>query len=131
MAATAATNAPETRQTTEGRKRTNNLPLMPVNAASVTAAEPVAHGAVPHRIECCCTFKNRLLCQVMILFEQHAYFVQRRSRAWTYRRPCSSSGRLALWAHSTLFSGLGAASTAAGRYISAGSPPRPLTRFRV
>ena len=40
-------------------------------------------------------------------------------------------GRLAVWAHSPLFSGLGAASTAAGRYISAGSPPRPLTRFRV
>ena len=43
------------------------MPLMPVNAVSVTEAEPVAHGAVPHRIECCCTFKNRLLLQVMML----------------------------------------------------------------
>ena len=31
--------------------------------------------------------------------------------------------RLAVWAHSPLFSGLGAAFTAAGRCISAGAPP--------
>ena len=31
------------------------------NAASITAAKPVAHGAVPLRIECCCALKNRLL----------------------------------------------------------------------
>ena len=30
-----------------------------VNAASTTAAQPVAHETVSHRIECCCTFKNR------------------------------------------------------------------------
>jgi len=37
-------------------------------------------------------------------------------------------GRLAVWAHSSpLFSGLGVASTAAGRCIGAGAPPRPLT----
>ena len=77
-------------QRTESRKYTNNMPLMPVNAASITAAKPVAHGAVPHRIECCCTFKNRLLQQVMMLFEQHPYLVQRRSRASGYRRSCSS-----------------------------------------
>ena len=59
--------------------------LMPANAASITAAKPVVHGAVPHRIECCCTFKTRLL-----LFEQHPHFVQRRSHASGYRRPCSS-----------------------------------------
>ena len=39
------------------------------------------------------------------------------------------SGRLAVWAHSPPFSGLGAASTSAGRCISAGAPPRPLTRL--
>ena len=39
-------------------------------------------------------------------------------------------GLLAVWAHSSLFSGLGAASTTSGRYISAGAPPRPLTHFR-
>ena len=39
-------------------------------------------------------------------------------------------GRLVVWAHSPLFSGLGAASIAAGRCISAGATPRPLTRFR-
>ena len=39
-------------------------------------------------------------------------------------------GRLAVWEHSPLFSGLGAASTTAGRCISAGAPARPLTRLR-
>ena len=34
------------------------------------------------------------------------------------------------WHPPPLFSGLGAASTAAGWCISAGAPPRPLTRFR-
>ena len=28
------------------------MPLMPVNAASITVAKPVAQGAVPNRIEC-------------------------------------------------------------------------------
>ena len=66
------------------------MSLMPVNAASIASAEPVAHGAVPRRIECCCKFKNRPLKQVMVLFEQHPYFVRRRSRASGYQRPCSS-----------------------------------------
>ena len=39
-------------------------------------------------------------------------------------------GGLAVWEHSPLFSGLGAASIAADRCISAGAPSRPLTRFR-
>ena len=39
-------------------------------------------------------------------------------------------GYLAMWAHSSLFSRLGAASTTAGWCINAGTPPRPLTRFR-
>ena len=39
-------------------------------------------------------------------------------------------GRLAVWEHSPLFSGPGAASIAAGRCISAGDPSRALTRFR-
>ena len=38
-------------------------------------------------------------------------------------------GRLAIWEHAPLFSGLGAASIAAGRCISAGAPSRPLTLF--
>ena len=38
-------------------------------------------------------------------------------------------GRLAVWEHYPRFSGLGAASIAAGRCISAGVPSRPLTRF--
>ena len=38
-------------------------------------------------------------------------------------------GRLALWEHSLLFAGLGAAYTAAGQSISAGAPPQPFTRF--
>ena len=40
---------------TESRYYTNNMPLMPVNAASITAAKTVAHGAVPNRIKCSCT----------------------------------------------------------------------------
>ena len=52
MVATAATNASWTRQfnqRAESRKHTNNRPLMmPVNSASITAAKPVAHGAVSH-----------------------------------------------------------------------------------
>ena len=77
-------------KTTESREHTNNMPLMPVKAVSITAAEPVTHWAVPHRSECCCTFRNRLLQQVMMLSEQHPYFVQRKSRAPGYRRSCSS-----------------------------------------
>ena len=42
------------------RKHTNNMPPVPVNAASITTVQPVAHGAVPHRVECCCIFENRL-----------------------------------------------------------------------
>ena len=34
------------------------MPLMPVNAASITAAKPVADGAVLDRIECRCTFED-------------------------------------------------------------------------
>ena len=34
--------------------------------------------------------KKRLMQQVMVLFEQHPYFVRRRPRAPGYRRPCSS-----------------------------------------
>ena len=78
-------------QRTESRKYVKNVPLMTVSAASTTAGKPVAHGAVSHRIEYyCCTFRNRLLEQVMMLLEQHSFFVQRRSRASAYRRPCSS-----------------------------------------
>ena len=77
-------------RTTESRKQTNNMPLMPVNAAAIASVEPVAHGAVPRRIECCCSCKNHLLKQVMVLFERHPYFVRRSSRASGYRRPCSS-----------------------------------------
>ena len=49
----------------------------------------MARGAGPHRIECCSTLKNRLLWQVMMLFEQCPYFGQCRSRVSRYRRPCS------------------------------------------
>ena len=66
------------------------MPLMPVDAVSITASEPVVHGAVPHRIECCCNSKTVCCSKWMMPFEQHPYFVQRRSRASGYRRPCSS-----------------------------------------
>ena len=41
-------------QSTDSRNFVNNMRLMPVNTASIAAAKPVAHGAVCHRIECCC-----------------------------------------------------------------------------
>ena len=45
-------------QTTE-HKQTNSMPLVPVNAPSITAVETVAHGA--DRIEFCWITKNRQL----------------------------------------------------------------------
>ena len=109
------------------------MQLMLVNAASIIAAKPVALGSVPHRIECCCTLKNRLLSQMMTLFAQLPCFIQRRFRASEYRCRCSSRveqcGRVAVWVSSPLFSGLGAASTAAVWCISAGAPPRPVDSF--
>ena len=68
----------------------------------------------------------------MMLFEQHPYFLSSADLALqdTGALAAAAYGRLAVWEHSPLFSGLGATSTAAGRCISAGAPPRPLTRFR-
>ena len=40
---------------TKSKTYTHNMPVMPVDTASITADKPVAHGAVPRRIECCCT----------------------------------------------------------------------------
>ena len=62
---------------------------MPVHAASITVAKPVANGAVSHGIECYCTLHNRLLSQMM-LSEQHPYCIHRTSHASKYRRHCSS-----------------------------------------
>ena len=71
---------------------------MPINAASITTAKPVAYGAVPHRsaavhskIVCCIILRGIYdVAKVILLFEQHPYFVQCRSRASGCRRPCSS-----------------------------------------
>ena len=49
-------------QTTESRKHTNHMPLMPVNAASITSVEPVAHGAVPRRIDYCAVHSKIVCC---------------------------------------------------------------------
>ena len=64
-----------------------------------------------------------------MLCEQHPYFYAAQNSGFrvTLALQRQEYGRLAVWAHSPLFSGLGAASTAAGRCISAGVPPRPLT----
>ena len=68
----------------------------------------------------------------MILFEQNPYYISSADLALqnTGAIAAAEHGRLAVWVHPPLFSGLGAASTAAGWCISAGAPPRPLTRFR-
>ena len=67
-----------------------------------------------------------------MLFEHHTYLVQRRYRASGYTGSLAAAeyGRLAVWEHSPLFWALSATSTAAGRCISTGAPPRPLTSFR-
>ena len=105
--------------------------LMPVNAVSIAEAEPVAHGAVPHRIECCCTFKNRLLYVASDLCLNSTSTLSSANLALEDIGALAAEyGRLAVWAHSPPFSGLGAASTAAGRCISAGAPSQPLARFR-
>ena len=87
---------------------------MPVNAASVTAAKPVAHEAVPHRIECCCTFKNRLRC---CLDSNRTLSSADLALQDTGALATAEYGRLAVRAHSPRFSGLGAASTVAERCI--------------
>ena len=33
----------------------------PAGSTSITKAQPVADGAGPNRVECCCTAENRLL----------------------------------------------------------------------
>ena len=66
----------------------------------------------------------------MMLFELHPYFFQRNLALQdTGALAAAEYGRLAVWGHSPLFSGLGAASIAAERCISAGAPSRPLNRF--
>ena len=67
----------------------------------------------------------------MVLFEQHRTLPRAGlALQGTGTLAAAEHGRLAVWEHSPLFSGLGAASIAAGRCISAGAPSRPLTRFR-
>ena len=55
MAANAATNAPQTRQPDDREQKTHeqNATDACVKAACTASVEPVAHGAVPRRIECC------------------------------------------------------------------------------
>ena len=89
----------------------------------------MADWAAPNRIECCYTAENRVLyVQVNILFEQH-----HTSTALALQNigaiAAAENGRVAVWADSPLYSGLGTAFTAARWRISAGTPPRQLTRL--
>ena len=89
VASTAGTNAPSTRQPDISQNKTHEH-MMLVKTASVTAAEPVAHGSVSQRIDCCCTFKNRKLYVASNDAVRIApILIQRRYRASGYRRPCS------------------------------------------
>ena len=55
----------ETARGQESTKYTNNSRWdQPINAAYITAAQPVAHGAVPNRTERYFTAKTRLLSRV-------------------------------------------------------------------
>ena len=40
-------------QKVESREYTGSMPLVPANAASIRAAQPVAHGAVPNQVLLC------------------------------------------------------------------------------
>ena len=105
---------------------------MPASAASIIAAERVAHGAIPHQIDYCCKFKRSVvvasddavwppvLCPAQIS----------RTSAYTGALAAAEYRRIVVREHSHLLSVLGAASTAAGRCISAGAPPQPPTCFR-
>ena len=131
MAATAATNAPYTRQTDDREQETHERHGTDANADSITSVKPVAHGAVLGRIECCCTFK--IVCcikQWCSLNNTHALSGADLALQDTGALAAAEYGRLVVWAHSPLFSGMGADSTAAGRCISDSAPLRPLTRFR-
>ena len=75
-------------RTTESRKHTKNMPLVPVNATSITAVEPVAHGAVHHRMSTAVYKKNPCVAASIMLFGKRP--VHRRSRDSGYRRPCIS-----------------------------------------
>ena len=118
-------------QTTESMKHTNNMPLMPVNAASIAQSNPWPMGpslvglsaAVNSKIVCsskqwCCLNSTRTLSGANLALQD------------TDALAAAEYGRLAVWEHSPFLLGLGVASIAAGRCISAGAPSRPLTRFR-
>ena len=68
----------------------------------------------------------------MVLFEQHRTLssADLALQGTGALAAAAEYGRLAVWEYSPSISGLGAASTAAGRCISAGASPRPPTRFR-
>ena len=66
----------------------------------------------------------------MVLFEQHRTLSGADLALQdTDALAAAEHGRLAVWEHSPLFSGLGAASIATRRCTSAGAPSRPSTRF--
>ena len=88
----------------------------------------MAHGAFPHRIDYCC-IHSKIVCCCSMLFEHHPYYA-RANLAHQDIPTLLQRLLVAVWEHSPLLSGLGAASTTAARCISAGAPPRPFTCFR-
>ena len=109
----------------------DNMPLVPLNAASITAAKTVACGAVQIELSAAVQPKKIVFYQMMMRLVQHLHFIQPQSCATGYRCLCSSR----LWLASSVgtlpsfFQGWGVACTAAGWCISAGAPPRSLTFF--
>ena len=67
----------------------------------------------------------------MMPLEQHPYFVQRRCRTGVLAAAEYGRLRSRVGTPSSSFRAGRAASTAAGRCISADAPPRPLTRLRL
>ena len=133
MVATVATNAPWTRQSEDREPKIHEQHATDASQYSFHHrsqprgpwGRPSSNrvllyiqksSAVPSDDRCCLNSTTRTSSSADLVLED------------TGTLAAADNGRLAVWAHSPLFSGLGAASTAAGRCISAGAPPRPLTR---
>ena len=102
-------------------RRNTNMSLVPANQCSFPRrSQNRDPWGRPYRIECWCT-QHKIVClyerkRCCCCLNSTRYFIQSRPLALqdTGALAAAEYGRLALWAHSPLFTGLGVASTAAG-----------------
>ena len=132
MATTAAANTPSTRQPDDRAENTRipcrwcqsmQLPWPQSNPWPMGPSLIELSAAVYSKIVCCskcdAVWKSPILRPPQISRFRIPASLQRQSIV----------GYVALWEHSPIFSGLGAADTAAGRCISADAPTRPLAHL--